>query len=86
MATRTVRLDDEAEQALAEVQRATGLTISQVFKRGVEALRAETKRRRREVPHDLYEQLDLGPGGYALAPSSDAKRAVRQIIAKKHGR
>jgi hypothetical protein len=86
MATRTVRLDDEAEQALAEVQRATGLTISQVFKRGVEALRVETKRRVREVRHDVYEQLDLGPGGYGFAPSSDAKHAVRQIIAKKHGR
>lgn len=86
MAIRTVRLDDEAEQALAEVRRATGLKISEVFKRGLQSLRLETKQRKGQAPHDLYEQLDLGPGGYAVAPSSDAKRTVRRLIRTKHGR
>lgn len=38
MATRTVRLDDEAEEALREVRAATGLPISEALKRGLRSL------------------------------------------------
>lgn len=34
MGTRTVRLDDEAEKTLASLRRLTGLSISEVLKRG----------------------------------------------------
>jgi autonomous glycyl radical cofactor GrcA len=86
MAIRTVRLDDEAEQALTEIRRATGLNTSDALKRGLEVLRRETRERRGDTPHDLYEQLDLGPGGYAVAAAADSKRAVRRVIRRKHGR
>jgi hypothetical protein len=75
MAIRTVRLDDEAEQALTEIRRATGLNTSDALKRGLEVLRRETRERR-----------DLGPGGYAVAAAADSKRAVRRVIRRKHGR
>ena len=37
MSIRTVRLDDEAEKTLAALQKATGLSISAVLKRGLHA-------------------------------------------------
>jgi len=37
MSTRTVRLDDEAERTLERLRRITGLSISEVLKRGLEA-------------------------------------------------
>ena len=37
MGVRTVRLDDEAERTLAAVRKRTGLTISEVLKRGLRA-------------------------------------------------
>jgi len=38
MATRTVRLDEEAEKVLDEVRAATGLPISEAFKAGLRSL------------------------------------------------
>lgn len=86
MAMRTVRLDKETEDALLEVRRATGLRISEVLKQGLLSLRVQVRQQAGRAPHDLYEELDLGPGGYAIAPSSDTKRAVRAAIRKKHHR
>ena len=39
MATRTVRLDDEAESALQQFRDATGLPISEALKQGLSSLR-----------------------------------------------
>lgn len=86
MATRTVRLDEEAERALKEVQRATGLPISEALKRGLRSLREEVRRKTSRTPYDVYRELDHGPGGSAIAPSTDTKRAVRAAIKKKLGR
>ena len=86
MATRTVRLSDEAEAALREVMRATRLPISEVLTRGLYALRAEVRAIAPVVPFEVYRTLDLGPGGYAIAPSTDVKRAVHDRLRRKHGR
>ena len=43
MATRTVRLDAEAEAALHQIREATGLPISEVLKRGLRSLREQVK-------------------------------------------
>jgi len=87
MGSRTVRLDREAEQALREVQKATGMTISDALKRGLLVLRQKLAE---ETPDssswELYERLDLGPGGYSIAPAKDAKRAAREATARKHRR
>jgi hypothetical protein len=34
----------------------------------------------------VYARLDLGRGGRAIAPARDAKKAVRDVIRRKHGR
>lgn len=83
MATRTVRLDEEAEEALREVRQATGLPISEALKRGLHFLRDRVTGEARRTPYDLYRQLDLGPGGYAIAPSTDTRRGVGQALKKK---
>lgn len=86
MATRTVRLDDEAEAALKEIRKATGLPISEALKQGLHALQERVTHEARRTPYEIYKELDLGPGGYAIAPARDAKRAVREAIRKKLGR
>jgi hypothetical protein len=83
MATRTVRLDEEAENALKEVQNATGLPISEALKRGLRSLREQVRQGMSRAPYDIYRQLDLGPGGYAIASSTETKRAVRNALKKK---
>ena len=86
MATRTVRLDEEAESALQEVREATGLPISEALKRGLRVLQDQVRGGVERTPYEVYRQLDLGPGGYARAPSADTRRGVRQALRKKHGR
>lgn len=86
MATRTVRLDEEAEKALQEVRETTGLPISEVLKLGLHALQERVRAEARRKPFDVYTELDLGPGGYASAPSTESRRGVRLALRRKHGR
>ena len=86
MATRTVRLDDEAEAALQQIRDATGLPISEALKRGLRSLQERVTHETGRTPYDIYRQLDHGPGGSAIAQSSETKRAVRAAIKKKLGR
>ena len=86
MGSRTVRLDDEAESALREIRRTTGMSISEALKRGLLVLRRTVQEERSRTPWDLYERIDLGQGGYSVAPARDAKRAVRDTVRKKHRR
>ena len=83
MATRTVRLDEEAEKALQEVQAATGLPISEALKRGLRSLQEQVRLEAGRTPYDVYKELDLGPGGYATAPSTATRRGVREAIRRK---
>jgi len=80
---RTVRLDEEAERVLKEVQAATGMPISAALKRGLRAVRDEVARTSRQTPYDVYSQLDLGPGGYATGPSTDTRAAARKAVAAR---
>ena len=86
MATRTVRLDDEAEASLQQIRDATGLPISEALKRGLRSLQERVTHETGRTPYDIYRQLDHGPGGSAIAQSSETKRAVRAAIKKKLGR
>ena len=86
MATRTVRLDDEAEAALRQISQATGLPISEELKRGLRALRQRVEQEPQRTAYDIFCELDHGPGGSAVAPSGESKRAVREAIKKKLGR
>lgn len=86
MTTRTVRFDEETEKVLEEVRAATGWPISEVLKRGVRAMRDRVRSRPERAPYEVYEELDLGSGGYAIAPSADTRTGVRLALRRKHGR
>jgi hypothetical protein len=87
MATRTVRLDEEAEKVLDEVRAATGLPISEALKAGLRSLQQQLQNSEPErSSYDIYRQLDLGPGGYAIAPSTDTRAAVRRLLKKSRAR
>ena len=83
MATRTVRLDDEAEAVLQQIRDVTGLPISEALKQGLQSLKQRVKEESARRPYDVYQQLDLGPGGYAVAPSTDIRRGVVTALRKK---
>lgn len=68
MGTKTIRLDDETEQILQQIIRSTGLSISGAFKKGLFVLHREIDQHANWAPYDVYRELDLGPGGYAIAP------------------
>lgn len=87
MATRTVRLDEEAEKVLDEVRAATGLPISEAFKAGLRSLQHQlTNGEPARSAYDIYRELDLGPGGYAIGPSTDSRTVVRNLLKKKRAR
>ncbi len=86
MGTRTVRLDDEAEKTLERLRTITGLSISEVLKRGLSAYEATALEQAHRKPYDIYRDLDLGEGGYAIAPAREAKAAVAKAIRRKHTR
>ncbi len=86
MGTRTVRLDDEAEKALGEIRRLTDLSISDALKDGLLALRERVRQERATTAWDVYERIDLGPGGYSIAPAAETKARVTARIRRKHRR
>lgn len=86
MAVRTVRLDDDSERILGELTEETGMTISAVLKEGLLALRSRRAESPGRTAYEIYEELDLGPGGDAIAPSTESRRGVREAIRRKLAR
>ena len=86
MSIRTVRLDDESERTLAALQKATGLSISGVLKRGLHAYASVAEKTASVKPYEIYSRIDLGPEGDAAGPATDRKERVSEIIRKKYGR
>lgn len=86
MGIRTVRLDDDAEAVLAGLRQRTGMTISEVLKRGLEVYASAATEQAAMTPYDIYRRLDPGPGGYAVAPARDAKFAIAGVIEAKRRR
>jgi hypothetical protein len=79
-------LDEEAEAMLDEIRQVTGMTISDALKEGLQALRDRLRRRTASSSWEVYEKLDLGPGGYARAPADRSGSAAREIIRRKQRR
>lgn len=83
MAIRTVRLDHEAEATLRQIREATGLPISDVLKQGLRSFKQQVRDAAVQRPYDFYERLELGPGGYASAPSTETRCGVAAALRKK---
>jgi hypothetical protein len=86
MGMRTVRLDDEAEEALTQITQSTGLSISSALKKGLIALRDQVVSDEESSAYDIYASLDLGDGGEAIAPSTETRRGVKDAIQRKLNR
>ena len=86
MSVRTVRLDDAAESTLAALRQRTGLSISEVLKRGLHAYAATVRETTSVSPYEVYRRLNLARDGNATAPASQVKVAVVEAIRKKHRR
>jgi hypothetical protein len=85
MGTRTVRLDAAAEATLADLQRRTGLSISDVMRKALRAYTTELDADIRRRPGEVYRSLGLpGEGGYAVAPARRAKEVIADVIRKRH--
>ncbi|HEX7182575.1 MAG TPA: hypothetical protein VF756_12085 [Thermoanaerobaculia bacterium] len=85
MATRMVRLDDETEQILEQLVKGTGRSISAVLKEGLLTLHDRLSQKPARTAYEIYKELDLGPGGYALAPSDETRRGVQEALRRKLG-
>ncbi len=83
MATRTVRLDEDAERTLKEITKTTGMPISSVLKEGLVALRDRLRDEASKNAFEIYQELDLGEGGYANAPSTETRRGVLSALKKR---
>lgn len=87
MAHHAIEVDQETKQVLDEIVAKTGDSESAVVKRGLMALREHpVDEPSRPSAYELYKQFDLGPGGYAIAPAADSRKAVREALRRKHGR
>jgi len=86
MGTRTVRFDDEAEKTLQRLRNLTGLSISEVLKRGLSAYEAEALGQAARRPYHVYRELDLGEGGHARATGRTAKAIIADVVRRKHKR
>jgi len=70
-------------KVLAEVVKATGLSVSAAMRKGLLALRKQVAREARRRPYDVYKELDPGPGGCAVAPATGTREGVRTVIRRK---
>ncbi|HEU5406447.1 MAG TPA: hypothetical protein VFU48_01670 [Nitrospira sp.] len=86
MGIRTVRLDDDTEKILKQVTKQTGWSVSTTLKRGILTLRDEVSRRPQRSAFEIYRRLDLGPGGYAIAPSTNTRRGMQLALRRKSRR
>ncbi|HWG97565.1 MAG TPA: hypothetical protein VN647_10815 [Nitrospira sp.] len=58
----------------------TSQSVSTTLTQGKLSLRAEMDRRNQQSTFEIYRRLDLGPGGYAIAPSTNTRHGVRLAL------
>jgi hypothetical protein len=87
MATRTVRLDADAERILAEVRKAKRLSVSAALKHGLLVLRDSLAADGpAPSPYAVYKKIELGKGGGSRTAARNAKSAVKDLLRRKTGR
>jgi hypothetical protein len=60
-----------------------GRPASTTLMRGKLSLRDEMSRRSQRSAFEIYRRLDLGPGGYAIAPATDTRRGMQLALRRK---
>lgn len=82
MTTRSVRLDEEAERALADIRRHSGQSISAAIKLSLIAFRDSTLDAPARKPSEFFVGYDFGEGGYSIGPARDSKRLLKEKLSK----
>ncbi len=54
-----------------------------MLKQGLSAYEKQALEHACRTPYEIYRELDLGEGGYALAPARSAKSAIADVIRRK---
>ncbi|VAW72554.1 hypothetical protein MNBD_GAMMA10-1732 [hydrothermal vent metagenome] len=80
MGTRSVRLDDEAELALEDIVKRTGMSISNAIKLGLISYRETAMKAALRTPSDFFNQFDLGEGGYTTGTARNNKSILKDRI------
>lgn len=83
MSARTVRLDEDTGEILEQLVERTGQSVPVVLKQSLLALRDRLGEQPQRTAYDIYKELDLGPGGYAVAPSTETRRGVQEAVRRK---
>lgn len=83
MSTRSVRLDDEAEQALEDITERTGMSISDAIKQGLISYRDIAMKTAMKHPADFFETFNLGEGGYTIGAARDSQALLKERIRGK---
>ena len=86
MGMRTVRLDDDAEATLAALRKQTGLSISNVLKRGLDAFAKEARGMSSGRPYEIFCRLELTSDEHVAGSAAEAKARVADVIKNKYGR
>ena len=89
MGKRTVEIDDANEAKLADLQKITGLSVSEIVNQclGIyaDAIGAgATDWEALSKPYEYYRTLDLGPGGYAYGPAERTEELLPKVIRENH--
>ena len=80
MSTRSVRLDDEAESALEDIVKRTGMSISDAIKQGLVSYREIAMANTLKHPADFFTYFDLGEGGYTTGTARTSKSLLKNKI------
>ena len=80
MGTRSVRLDDEAEGALAEIVDRTGVTISEAIKLGLIFYREKAREMQKKNPVDFLESVDLGDEASSIGAARNSKALLKRKL------
>jgi hypothetical protein len=62
----------------------TGISISEVLKQGLCAYERQALKHVDRTPYEIDRELDLGKGGYSVAPAREAKSGIAGAIRRKH--
>lgn len=86
MGTRSVRLDNEAEDVLTEILKRTGMSISDAIKQGLIAYYEKAKSEQNKTPSDFFDECDLGEGGYSIGPARQSKTILKNKIKQRNNK
>jgi hypothetical protein len=57
--------------------------VKNALKQGLQSLRQQVRDEAQRRPYDVFRRLDLGPGGYSIAPSTETRQGVTAALRKK---